>query len=205
MAFRLIPRDEGFFDLFNIMAGHLVAAAHDLKEMFSRPAGMAQLAARIKGHEDSADHVVHDIMTRLDSSFITPLDREDIHGLAQQLDNAVDLINGTARRVLAFHIGESREPARRLSSLLAEQAEALQSAVKEIKDSRAVNTRTRVVKDLETQGDVIYQDAVSALFEGTPDPLSVMKWKEIYDKLEESLDRCQTVAIVLESISLKNS
>lgn len=187
------------------MARHLVAAADDLKEMFIHPTRMAELAARVKGHEDSADHVVHDIMTRLDSSFITPLDREDIHALAQQLDNAVDLINGVARRVLAFHIGDSRQPARQLSSLLAEQAVALQGAVSEIKDSRAVGIRTRAVKDLETQGDLIYQDAVSALFEGNPDPLAVMKWKEIYDKLEESLDRCQTVAIVLESISLKNS
>jgi predicted phosphate transport protein (TIGR00153 family) len=205
VAFRLIPRDEGFFDLFNELSKRLVTSAGLLRELFTHPERLDELQATIKEVEHEADHITHDVSTRLDSSFITPLDREDIHNLTQELDNVVDLINGTARRAKMFHIGESREPARRLCEILQQQVKHLERAVTQIRDPRAVAIATREVKALEAQGDTVYHDAMEAMFAGTPDPLDVMKWKEIYDTIEETLDRCQTVAIVLESISLKNS
>ena len=205
MAFRLIPRDEGFFDLFNELSKRLVTAAGLLRDLFSQPERLEELTAAIKAVEHEADHITHDVSKRLDSSFITPLDREDIHSLSQELDNVVDLIDGTARRTTMFHIGETREPARRLCEILTLQVKHLEKAVTNIRDPRAVAMATREVKVLEAQGDTIYHDAMAALFAGRPDPLDVMKWKEIYDTIEETLDRCQTVAIVLESISLKNS
>ncbi|MGQ0647737.1 MAG: DUF47 domain-containing protein [Gemmatimonadaceae bacterium] len=205
MAFRLIPRDEGFFDLFNELAKRLVTSAGLLRDLFSQPERLEQLSAAIKEVEHEADHITHDVSTRLDSSFITPLDREDIHSLAQELDNVVDLINGTARRATMFHINETREPAHKLCELLMQQVKHLERAVTQIRDRRAVAMATREVKVLEAQGDMVYHDAMQALFSGRPDPLDVMKWKEIYDTIEETIDRCQTVAIVLESISLKNS
>ncbi len=205
MAFRLIPRDEGFFDLFNELSKRLVTSAGLLRDLFAQPQRLQELASTIKEVEHEADHITHDVSTRLDSSFITPLDREDIHNLSQELDNVVDLINGTARRAQMFHITESRDPARRLCEILQQQVKHLERAVTQIKDPRAVALATREVKALEAQGDTVYHDAIEALFAGRPDPIEVMKWKEIYDTIEETLDRCQTVAIVLESISLKNS
>lgn len=205
MAFRLIPRDEGFFDLFNELAKRLLTSAALLRDLFAHPERLEELAAAVKVVEHEADHLTHDVSMRLDSSFITPLDREDIHTLAQELDNVVDLINGTARRATMFHIHETREPAKKLCEILMQQVKHLERAVTQIRDPRAVAMATREVKALEAQGDTIYHDAMVVLFAGTPDPLDVMKWKEIYDTLEETLDRCQTVAIVLESISLKNS
>jgi uncharacterized protein len=205
VAFRLIPRDEGFFDLFNELAKRLVTSAGLLRDLFADPSRLDELAAAIKEVEHEADHITHDVSTRLDSSFITPLDREDIHSLAQELDNVVDLINGTARRAAMFHITETREPARKLCEILMQQVKHLERAVTQIRDPRAVAMATREVKALEQQGDLIYHDAMGALFAGRPDPLEVMKWKEIYDTIEGTLDVSQTVAIVLESISLKNS
>ncbi len=205
MAFRLIPRDEGFFVLFNDLSAKLISAAGLLSELFSHPERQAELVKAIKDVEHEADHITHEVSTRLDSTFITPLDREDINNLTQELDNVVDLIDGTARRTRMFRITESREPAKKLCVLLMESVRHLQKAVVEIKNPRAVAVSTREVKRLEAEGDTVYQEAMEVLFSGQPDPLDVMKWKEIYDTLEETMDRCQTVAIVLESISLKNS
>ena len=205
MAFRLIPRDEGFFDLFNELSKKLIAAAALLKDMFSQPERLDEIAAQIKEVEHEADHITHEVSTRLDKSFITPLDREDIHNLTQELDNVVDLIDGTARRAQMFHLEESREPVRKLCDILCQSVRQLEKAVTSIKDPRTVAIATREVKRLEAEGDTVYHNAMGQLFAGRPDPLDVMKWKEIYDTVEETLDRCQTVAIVLESISLKNS
>lgn len=205
MAFRLIPRDEGFFDLFNELAKKMIIAAGLLKDLFSQPERLDEIGSAIKDVEHDADRITHEVSTRLDKSFITPLDREDIHNLSQELDNVVDLIDGTARRTRMFRISEGREPARQLCDLLIQSVAHLQKAVGAIKSPRDLQFETREVKRLEAEGDTIYHDAMGALFAGQPDPLDVMKWKEIYDTLEETLDRCQTCAIVLESISLKNS
>lgn len=205
MAFRLIPRDEGFFDLFNELSSKLIKAAGLLRDLFAQPERLAEIAAAIKDVEHEADHITHEVSTRLDKSFITPLDREDIHSLSQELDNVVDLIDGTARRAQMFHLTETRQPAQTLCDLLVASVRQLEKAVTAIKDPRAVAVSTREVKRLEAEGDTVYHNAMGQLFAGRPDPLDVMKWKEIYDTLEETLDRCQTVAIVLESISLKNS
>lgn len=205
MAFRLIPRDEGFFELFNELSKKLIAAAALLRDLFTHNERLDELAKAIKDVEHEADHITHEVSTRLAKTFITPLDREDINNLVQELDNVVDLIDGTARRAQMFHLAETREPAKKLCELLMQSVRQLERAVVEIRNPRAVAVSTREVKRLEAEGDSIYHEAMGALFAGRPDPLDVMKWKEIYDTLEETLDRCQTVAIVLESISLKNS
>jgi len=205
VAFRLIPRDEGFFDLFNELSSKLISSAGLLRELFANPDRVDEIAAAIKDVEHEADHITHEVSTRLAKSFITPLDREDIHSLTQELDNVVDLIDGTARRAQMFHLKESREPARKLCEILTQSVRQLERAVVEIKNPRAVAVSTREVKRLEAEGDTVYHNAMGQLFAGQPDPLDVMKWKEIYDTIEETLDRCQTVAIVLETISLKNS
>ena len=202
---RLIPRDEGFFVLFNELAKRLKEAARLLNRLFAEPDKLDQYVAAIKTVEHEADVLTHDVRARIDRSFVTPIDREDIHLLATELDDVIDLIDGTARRAAMFHIGETRQPALRLSDTIMRAADHIQAGVAAIKKPAVVTSSSREIKRLEEEGDAIYQDAVGELFRGQPDALEVMKWKELYDTLERALDQCQGVGHVLESISLKNS
>ena len=202
---RLIPRDERFFDMFAELAQRITASAKLLHDLFSHPDRLAEYEARIKDVEHQADELVHQVNKRIDTSFVTPLDREDIHLLATRLDNVVDLIDGTARRARMFRITETRQPAFQMTEVLVRAAGCIEEAVRDIKNPHAVVEYGRKIKLLEEEGDAIYHQAVGELFDGTPDALQVIKWKELYDKLEEALDECEDVSNVLESISLKNS
>jgi len=181
------------------------SSADLLAQMFAEPQRLDYFVAAIKGVEHEADSITRDVSTRIDKSFITPLDREDIHNLAQELDNVVDLIDGTARRAAMFRIRDTRPFAQALAQILHKSVESLEQAVVEIKNPRAVAKHTRNVKVLEEEGDAVYQVAVGELFNGSPDAIEVIKWKELYDTLERAIDRCHSASIVVESISLKNS
>jgi len=203
---RLIPKDEGFFQLFDAIGSKIASSAAVLEQLFSEPNRMDFYATQIKLIEREADTITHEVMNRLDRSFVTPLDREDIHLLATSLDTVVDLIDGTARRALMFNVTDRREPAKELSGLIKKSAECIAHAVKKVRDPRAVQMAAGDIKALEEQGDAVYSDAVGALFrQPDADPLEVLKWKELYDNLEHALDECEDVLNVLESISLKNS
>jgi predicted phosphate transport protein (TIGR00153 family) len=202
---RLIPKDEGFFDLFDGLAQRMTSSAALLHNLFSEPTRLDYFVGKIKELEHEADEITHEVMLRLDRSFVTPLDREDIHALATNLDDVVDLMDGTARRAEMFHITDRREPAKALSAVLVKATEAIKEAVLKVRQPKEVARLAREIKVLEQQGDAIYQQAVGALFEGTPNALEVIKWKEIYDNLEHALDECEDVLNVLESISIKNS
>ena len=204
---RLIPRDEGFFEIFAEIAGCLTGAATRLGQLFADPTRLTELVRQIKELEKKADTLTHSVSVRIDSSFVTPLDREDIHLLATRLDNVVDLIDGTARRAVMFHIKESREPARRMAGCLCRSTEIIAQMIGDMKKPRHVAEHTMQMKTLEEEGDAIYFEAVGGLFEDKSrnDPLEVMKWKEIYDHLEHTIDECEHVALVLESIAIKNS
>jgi predicted phosphate transport protein (TIGR00153 family) len=201
----LIPRDEGFFTLFNSLAEKMKSAADLLRSLFASPDRRAEYVAEIKKVEHEADAVIHELAVRLDRSFITPLDREDIYRLAQELDTVVDLIDGTARRTSMFHLRDSQPNAVQLAGILKDAVYELEQSVRQMKDRRSVAQHTRAIKRFEEAGDSAYAEAIGLLFQGTPDPITVIKWKEVYDTLEEALDRCQTASIVLESISIKHS
>ncbi len=202
---RFLPKDEGFFGLFDQLAARLNSSSALLKDLFSEPSRLEELTKKIKDEEHAADSLTYDIMQRIDRSFVTPLDREDIHLLANRLDNVVDLMDGTARRAKMYHITERRESAIALTAVLVDCSEAIAAGVKEIRTPAAVHKVARKVKELEEKADAIYSDAIEALFAGRPDALDVIKWKEILDNLEHAVDECEDVANVLESISLKNS
>ena len=206
---RLIPRDEGFYTLFSDLAKRLTSSAELLGQLFAEPARLEQLVAAIKTVEHEADNITHEVNLRIDRSFVTPLDREDIHLLASRLDNVVDLIDGTARRAQMFRVREMRPQARQLAAVVVKATACIAVAVDGMKQAKLVSQQARQIKQLEEEGDAIYQEAVGALFSGAdggvPDPLEVMKWKELFDKLEDTLDECEDVANVLESISIKNS
>ena len=202
---RLIPKDEGFFELFDSLAVKMTKSSALLDELFNEPNRLHHFAAEIKKIEHEADDITHEIMNRIDRSFVTPLDREDIHLLATRLDTVVDLMDGTARRATMFHLADRREPAKQLTNVLMRATHLIARAVKELKNPSVVATIGREIKLLEEEGDALYSAAVGALFEGTPDALDVIKWKELYDNIEHAIDECEDVLNVLESISLKNS
>lgn len=201
---RLIPRDEGFFDLFDGLAERMTRSAAVLHELFSEPSRHDFYAGKIKELEHQADEITHEIMIRLDRSFVTPLDREDIHSLATQLDNVVDLMDGTARRTVMFNLTDRREPAKQLTALLVKSTGAIKEAVHKVRQPKEVARIGREIKGYEEAGDAVYSDAVGALFRTATDALEVLKWKELYDNLEHALDECEDVLNVLESISIKN-
>jgi predicted phosphate transport protein (TIGR00153 family) len=202
---RLIPKDEGFFALFDSLASIMTRSAKVLDELFNEPNRLHVFAAQIKELEHEADGITHSIMNRIDKSFVTPLDREDIHRLATRLDNVVDLVDGTARRAQMFHLSDRREPAKELTAVLLKATECIALAVKSLKNPHEVQRLGREIKLLEEAGDAIFSRAVAALFEGRPEALDVIKWKELYDNIEHAIDECEDVLNVLESVSLKNS
>jgi len=202
---RLIPRDELFFELFDQLSEHLAASARMLADLFGDPKAVAEHVRAIKDVEHKADLLTATVNQRIDTSFITPFDREDIHMLAVRLDDVIDLLDGTARRFEMLHVGAVLPPAKQLSALLVRAADEIQAAVKSIRKPGRVNPHVVAIKQIEEEGDEIYHEAVGALFSGTPNPLEVIKWKEMYDTLEGAIDSCMGVAQVLQSISIKNA
>jgi hypothetical protein len=206
VRFRLIPREERFFADFVAFAEELGGAARLLEDMLAGEQPRWDTADEVKEIEHRCDLMTHEIIQRLNRTFVTPIDREDIHALSTRLDDVIDLIDGTARRAEIFNIGKQVRPAaQELTRLIVEAAEHLQRGVKGIKRTRDVNACAVEVKRIEEEGDAVYHDAVGALFVGSPDPLDVMKWKEIYDRLEQAIDSCMSVVHALQSISMKNA
>ncbi len=205
---RLLPRDEKFFDLFTAVATFTVEASRlqqDLLRAESNRRGV--IVDQIKRLEHQADQVTHDVVSRLDRVFITPLDREDIHELASRLDDVMDLIDGTSRRLLIFHAGAAPDGAMLIADVIARATVQLQVAVAALEKNtgRTVLDACVQVKRLEEEGDSLYHQWVGRLFEGHPDALQVIKWKEIYDNLEKTLDYIEDAGNVLESISIKHA
>jgi uncharacterized protein Yka (UPF0111/DUF47 family) len=205
MLDRLIPRDEQFFELFDQLAVHLATCAQKLDTLFGDIGQAPQHIKAIKDIEHKADLLTASINQRIDKSFITPIDREDIHTLATRLDDVIDLLDGTSRRLEMLHITTVLPPARQLTGVLLRAANEIQAAVSTMRKPTLVNQHAGLIKHLEEEGDAIYHDAVAALFSGNPNPLDVIKWKEMYDTLERAIDSCMGVAQVLQSISLKNA
>jgi predicted phosphate transport protein (TIGR00153 family) len=205
---RLLPRDEKFFDLFTAVATFTVEAARLQQDLLKAEMNRrGAIVDQIKRLEHQADQVTHDVVTRLDRVFITPLDREDIHMLASRLDDVIDLIDGTARRLQMFRAGEAPEGALLIAEVIVRAAVQLQVAVGALEKNKGgvVLAACVQVKLLEEEGDSLYHEWLGRLFEGSPDALMVIKWKEIYDNLEKTLDYVEDAGNVLESISIKHA
>jgi predicted phosphate transport protein (TIGR00153 family) len=201
---QLIPRDRQFYDLFAQVASRMSGSANLLHELFKDPQKLDQSVAAIKKLEHEADNLTHDTIDRINRTFVTPFDREDIHALAGHLDEVVDLIDGCARRASIFHVKETREHSVILSEVLLRATRTIEDGVKNMKDPKAVAAANRQLKLLEEEGDALYHEAFEQLFSNTTDAIEVMKWKELYDKLEDAIDQCEDVGNTLQSIALKN-
>jgi len=159
----------------------------------------------IKRLEHEADQVTHEIVNRLDRTFITPLDREDIHQLASDLDDVMDAIDGTARRSQIFRLGPSPQGVTQLTEVIQQMVGVLAEGVGRLKKGDDVLRFCIEAKKLEEAGDAIYQEALGELFKTERDAVEIIKWKEIYDNLELTLDQGEDVANVLESITIKHA
>jgi predicted phosphate transport protein (TIGR00153 family) len=205
---RLLPRDAKFFELFGAVADISVESAKLQLELLQIDEGRrGAIVDAIKRLEHQADEVTHEVVSRLDRVFITPLDREDIHLLASRLDDVVDLIDGTASRVQMYHAGVAPRGAILMADVVVRATQELRVAVKALernKDGVVLEACARV-KRLEEEGDSLYHEWVAQLFDGMPDALVVIKWKEIYDTLEKTLDHMEDAGNVLESISIKHA
>jgi predicted phosphate transport protein (TIGR00153 family) len=202
---QLIPRDAQFYDMFAEVAKRLSGSASLLHEAFEDPSRLEERVAQIKTLEHEADNLTHDIIDRIDRTFVTPFDREDIHELAGALDDVVDLIDGAARRAVIFHIKVARPHGVQLSEVLKRAGQTIEETVSRMKDPKAVSAGNRQLKLLEEEGDSVFHEALDVLFSNATDPLLVMKWKELYDKIEDAIDQCEDVGNVLQSISIKNA
>jgi len=203
---RLLPKEEKYFSLFNNLASHLTESAQLLQNLFSDFDNRAAYAEQIKVVEHKCDEITHEIIRKLNQTFITPIDREDIHALASGLDDIVDAIEYTAKRIILYHVAQSTEHARKMSDVMVRLTAHLETAVgalgnkgeQVLQDCIAIHT-------LENEGDVYHHQAVEKLFAEEKDPITIIKMKEIYEKMERMIDKAEDVANVLEAIVLKNA
>jgi len=200
-----LPKEEQYFDLFAQMTQYISDAAELLVQMLSdKNADYEEYAKRMKGLEHACDELTHSISTRLNKSFITPFDREDIYLMSSALDDIVDLIDDAARAIVIFDVKEVTNHARDFASVIKRMSAELKEIVAALKRPKGVTPRLVEIHRLENEGDDIYHRAVAELFHDQRDPLYVLKWKEIYEKLEAAVDRCENVANIIESVIIKH-
>ena len=208
MAFSLIPKEEKFFELFEAQAAHNVEAARIFKDLSEKWSLESGAFARLQDIEHEADITTHEVYDKLNRTFVTPFDREDIHELASELDDVVDLIQSVAARMQLYRVDHSTDDLKQLSDILWHATENVRKAVSELKNpekSRRVLDYCIEINRLENAGDRALELAMGKLFQGKPDPLEVIKWKEIYETIETAIDKCEDVANTIESILIKQS
>ena len=205
MTFRLLPKEERFYDDFVALAEEIRRGALLLEEMLAPEQPLWDKADEIKEVEHKCDFLTHEIIQRLHRTFVTPLDREDIHELARSLDDVMDAIDATAALVRLYQISLVRTEARELTRIIIASAEQIVKALKALERRRGVAEPAVEINRLENEADRVHQVAVRRLFEEERDPIQIMKWKEILDFLEDATDRCEDVANVLEGVVVKHA
>ena len=204
--FNFLPKEEEYFSLFTQMTSQINDAANALGEMLADGGDTyPQHAKRIKDIEHASDELTHTVSTRLNKSFITPFDREDIFHLSGALDDIVDLIDDAARAMVMYDVRESTGHACRFADVLQRMAVELHEVVSALAKPNGISPRLVEIHRLENEGDDIYHAAIGEIFHNGTDALTVIKWKDIYEKLEAAVDRCENVANIIESVMLKNA
>jgi predicted phosphate transport protein (TIGR00153 family) len=188
------------------MASQMTECALLLQKLFSDFDNRIAYADKIKEVEHSCDILTHEIVKKLNQTFITPIDREDIHALASGLDDIVDAIEYTARRVILYRVEESTEHARKMTDVLVRIVASLENAVNSLESNgEQVLKECVIIHGLENEGDTYHHDAIDELFSQETNPITVLKMKELYAKMERTIDKCEDVSNVLEAIVLKNA
>jgi len=199
-------RDHVFFDAFTAHAQKSVEAAKMLVEIFEDPKRAGELATAINEAENRGDRLTHETVRRLHETWITPLDRNDIHALITRMDDVLDLIEAVSERVVLFELSEKRPLAVELSKVLVRSCEKLHKAMQllpSMKQSKELLELCVEVNQLENDADAVYRRAIAELFKPGNDPIMVMKWRDIFDNLESATDRCEDVANIVEGVVLE--
>jgi predicted phosphate transport protein (TIGR00153 family) len=198
-------RDREWFDLFEEAAGNLARAADLLDQLFRTWPERPELARDILICEQDGDRITHDLINRLNQTFVTPIDREDILALASALDDVVDEMEEAADLMGLYKIEAPMDPAQRLAHILTEQARMIQDAMPRMRGFKDISHFIVEIHRLENDGDRVAREAVASLFDGGIDPMVVIRWKDVFDRLESAIDAAERVANVLSNIVIKNT
>ena len=208
MKFRLFPKEQKFFELFRQDAANLKAGVLALQELVNNYEDVEKKYQHIKDIEHQGDVITHEIFTKLRETFITPLDREDIHGLASGLDDVLDCIEGVASRMFYFKIARPTPEVKKLVDIFSKAVQQIFEAIDNLESLGHVHAFCKQINILEYEADVVCREAIADLFEKTEkveDIKALIKLKEIYSRLEVAADRCEDVANVIEGIIVKSS
>jgi uncharacterized protein len=200
-----VPKDREFFDLFESAATNVVRGADLLDQMLRNYPEKADLSRDILICEQEGDRITHDVIHRLNNTFVTPIDREDIIQLVSALDDIIDLTEEVADYLGLYKIEAPMEQAQRLAHILLEAARQIAEAMPRLRDFKDMDRYTVEIHRLENDGDRIVREGVASLFEGGIDPMVVIRWKDLFERLEEAIDACERVANVLSGIVIKNA
>ena len=204
VRFRLIPREEQFYADFVGLSEEIRVGAKTLRQMLSSDPPDPSTAQTIKDIEHGCDSRTRSIIDRLNRTFVTPLDREDIHTLAISLDDIMDAIDAVAAVIRLYKIVHIRPGARRLAELVCDSMDLITEALGALEKRQGVLELAARVNQLEREADRVHQDAIVELFDTEKDPIAVIKWKEIFDFLEAATDRCEDVGNLLEGVVVKH-
>jgi len=205
MRISLLPRNENFFLLFEKASDNLVAGANLLQDLMDHYERIEEKAQNIKEVEHQGDLLTHEIVEKLNRTFVTPIDREDIHALASGLDDVLDSIEAVANRMMIFDIPAPTEPLKKMTSILVRAVLEIQKAVHSLRKLDHLMTFCIEIKNMETRADELSRHLLFELFKNEKDPITVIKWKEIYGRMEAAADECNDIANVIESIVIKNA
>ena len=202
--FRFIPREETFYVDFVAMADQVRIGSRLLEEMLATDPPHSDKAYEIKEVEHKCDFLTHEIIQRLNKTFVTPIDREDIHSLARTLDDVMDAIDNAAALIPLYKIDRVRPGARELAKIISTSADAVRRALEALEKRSGVLEHAVEINRLENEADRVHMRAVGQLFDEERDPVVILKWKEILDLLEDATDRCEDVANLLENVVVKH-
>ena len=204
--FGLIPKEEKFFAMFQEMGLIIVSGAERLKQMLDDYGNPAESQRIIKEIEHQGDAQKKRIITMLNTTFITPLDREDIYSLATVLDNILNLIDASAQRLVMYNIDKPTLEAKELAFIIVRCCHTISSALNHLgKRHDDIHEQCVELNSLENEADIVCREAISRLFDDEKDPIQLIKWKEIYEILERTTDKCEDAANILESVVVKNA
>jgi uncharacterized protein len=205
VGLRFRPVDTTFYDLFTESAQHLVVGAGLLAEMLSESAIHEDVARRMREAEHQADETTHAIVRRVNTTFVTPFDREDIHALISRLDDILDLIEEVADTCILYNIDAPTPPAMEQAAIIVRQCEQLSQGLGKLRHFKGVEPFWIEIHRLENEGDRIARQAVAELFKHGQDPMDVIKWKDVYALLEKAIDSAEDAANVIERIVVKHA
>ena len=202
---RILPREESFFDTFVELADNIHEGSKALVEMLSNFTNVPAQAERIKDLEHKGDDLTHALLTRLNQTFITPFDREDIHELSSKIDDVLDLADAAASRLVLYRVDRVRPGVLELAKILNQATEQVAAAVRVLRKQDHILDYCIEINRLENESDRVCRALIAQLFDEEKDPVQIIKWKEIIEVIETAVDKCEDVANVLETVTLKSA